>query len=61
VQTCTVHLVRAATWFIPYKDRKKVAATLKPVYTGPTVEAADAELLAFAESAPGRAANARPR
>jgi len=54
VQTCTVHLIRAAMRFISYTDRKKVAAALRPVYTAPTVEAAEAELLAFAESALGR-------
>ena len=54
VQTCTVHLIRAAMRFISYTDRKRVAAALRPVYTAPTVEAAEAELLAFAESALGR-------
>ena len=54
VQTCVVHLIRAAMRFVSYGDRKKVAAALKPVYTAPTVEAADAELLAFNESALGR-------
>jgi putative transposase len=54
VQTCTVHLIRAAMRFISYQDRKKVAAALKPIYTAATVEAADAELLAFAESPLGR-------
>jgi putative transposase len=54
VQTCVVHLIRAAMRFVSYTDRKKVAAALKPVYTAPTVEAADAELLAFTESALGR-------
>ena len=54
VQTCVVHLIRAAMRFVSYADRKKVAAALKPVYTAPTVEAADAELLAFTESALGR-------
>jgi putative transposase len=54
VQTCVVHLIRAAMRFVSYADRKKVAAALRPVYTAPTVEAADAELLAFAESALGR-------
>jgi putative transposase len=54
VQTCVVHLIRAAMRFISYHDRKKVAVALKPVYTAPTVEAAEAELLAFAESALGR-------
>jgi putative transposase len=54
VQTCTVHLIRAAMRFISYTDRKKVAAALRPIYTAPTVEAAEAELLAFAESPLGR-------
>jgi putative transposase len=54
VQTCTVHLIRAAMRFVSYGDRKRVAAALRPIYTAPTIEAADAELMAFAESALGR-------
>ncbi len=54
VQTCTVHLIRAAMRFVSYTDRKKVAAALRPVYTAPTVEAAETELLAFADSDLGR-------
>jgi len=54
VQTCTVHLIRAAMRFVAYGDRKKVAAALKPIYTAPTVEAAETELLAFADSPMGR-------
>lgn len=54
MQTCTVHLIRAAMRFISYTDRKKVAAALKPIYTAATVEAAEAELLGFAESPLGR-------
>jgi putative transposase len=50
VQTCTVHLIRAAMRFVSYADRKKVAAALKPIYTAPTAEAAETELAAFAES-----------
>jgi transposase-like protein len=33
VQTCVVHLIRAAMRFVNYKDRKSVAAALKPIYT----------------------------
>jgi|SRR5215467_5664382 len=51
---CTVHLIRAAMRFISYNDRKKVAAALRPIYTAATVEAAEAEPGAFAESALGR-------
>ena len=54
VQTCVVHLIRAAMRFISYTDRKKVAAALRPIYTAPTAEAAETELLAFAESPLGR-------
>ena len=54
VQTCTVHLIRAAMRFVPYQDRKRVAAALRPIYTAPTVEAAETELLAFAESDLGK-------
>jgi putative transposase len=54
VQTCTVHLIRAAMRFVSYQDRKRVAAALKPIYTAPTVDAAESELLAFAESDIGR-------
>jgi putative transposase len=54
VQTCVVHLIRAAMRFVSYADRKKVAAALKPIYTAPTVDAAETELLAFADSSLGK-------
>ena len=54
MQTCVVHLIRAAMRFVSYNDRKTVAAALRPIYTAPTVEAAESELLAFADSALGR-------
>jgi putative transposase len=54
VQTCTVHLIRAAMRFVSYADRKRVAAALRPIYTAPTVEAAETELAAFADSDLGR-------
>ena len=54
VQTCTVHLIRASMRFVAYGDRRKVAAALKPIYTAPTAESAETELLAFADSALGR-------
>lgn len=54
VQTCTVHLLRAAMRFVSYADRKKVATALRPIYTAPTDEAARAELDAFADSPLGR-------
>jgi putative transposase len=54
VQTCTVHLIRAAMRFVSYADRKKVAAALRPIYTAPTCESAEFELLAFADSSLGK-------
>ena len=44
VQTCVVHLIRASMRFVSYKDRRKVAAALKHIYTAPTVEAAEQAL-----------------
>lgn len=54
VQTCTVHLIRASMRFVSYTDRKRVAASLRPVYTAPTVEAAETALLEFAASDLGK-------
>jgi putative transposase len=50
VQTCTVHLIRAAMRFVSHDDRHKVAAALRPVYTAPTEQAARAALNDFAAS-----------
>jgi transposase-like protein len=50
VQTCVVHLIRASMRFVSYKDRKGVAAALKPIYTAPTAEAAAKALDAFEAS-----------
>ncbi|WP_438264954.1 IS256 family transposase [Blastococcus mobilis] len=54
VQTCIVHLVRASLRWVNYKDRKKVAALLRTVYSAPTEAAARAELDALADSEFGR-------
>lgn len=54
VQTCVVHLIRAATWLVSYKDRRAMAAALKEIYTAPTVEATETALLAFADSPLGK-------
>jgi putative transposase len=40
VQTCTVHLIRASLRFCSWKDRKQIAAALRPIYTAPSLEAA---------------------
>jgi putative transposase len=49
VQTCLVHLVRASLRYVPYKDRRAVAADLKKIYTATDVDAAADELQRFAE------------
>ncbi|WP_059416311.1 IS256 family transposase, partial [Cupriavidus basilensis] len=47
LQTCIVHLIRGSLDYASWKDRRAVAAALKPVYTAPTVEASLAELTTF--------------
>src|SRR3954471_5574882 len=54
VQTCVVHLIRAATRFVAYQHRKPVAAALKPIYQAADVEAARVELEAFKASELGQ-------
>jgi putative transposase len=48
VQTCVVHLIRAAMRFVSWKDRKAVAAALRPIYEAANDQAAQAALEAFA-------------
>ncbi|HYN52348.1 MAG TPA: IS256 family transposase [Thermoleophilaceae bacterium] len=50
VQTCIVHQIRSSMRYVTYKDRKRVAADLKPVYRAPNAEAAAEALEAFAQS-----------
>jgi putative transposase len=47
VQTCIVHLIRASLRYVNYRDKKKVAAALKPIYTAPNADAALDELERF--------------
>jgi putative transposase len=54
VQTCTVHLIRASLRYVGYGERKKLAAALRPIYTAPNAEAAEAALLELADSDLGR-------
>ena len=55
VQTCVVHLIRAAMRFVSYKDRKAVAAALKPIYTAANADGALIELGAFEGTPLGKA------
>ena len=50
VQTCLVHQVRSSLRFVPYRDKKKVAADLKKIYTAVDRDHAESELEAFAET-----------
>ena len=44
LQTCIVHLIRGSLDFASWKDRKALAAALRPIYCAPNAEAALAEL-----------------
>ena len=46
VQTCVVHLLRTSLRYVAYDQKKKLATALRPIYTAPSVAAAEA---AFAE------------
>jgi putative transposase len=48
VQTCIVHLIRNSLDYASWKDRKAVAAAIKPIYTAATEAAAKAALDDFA-------------
>ena len=47
LQTCIVHLIRNSLDYASWKDRKALAAAIKPIYTAASAEAALAELDAF--------------
>ena len=53
VQTCVVHLIRDSMRYATWKDRKVIAAGLRPIYTAATAQAAEQALEAFAVSAVG--------
>lgn len=54
LQTCIVHLIRNSLDYASWKDRKLLAAAIKPIYTAPSAEAAQAELDAFEQGAWGQ-------
>ena len=47
VQLCIVHLVRASLNYVNWKERKQVAADLKPIYRAATVLEAEMNLESF--------------
>ena len=54
LQTCIVHLIRNSLDYASWKDRKALAAALRPIYAAASAEAALAALDAFADSEWGR-------
>ncbi|WP_224051906.1 IS256 family transposase, partial [Burkholderia cepacia] len=48
LQTCIVHLIRNSLDYASWKDRRGLAAVIRPIYCAPSAEAAQAELDAFA-------------
>ena len=47
MQTCIVHQIRNSMRYVAYKDRKRVAAELRPVYAAANADAAADALEAF--------------
>jgi putative transposase len=54
VQTCIVHLIRNSLDYASWKDRKAVAAALKPIYAAASATAAQEALEAFEAGPWGR-------
>ena len=54
VQTCIVHLLRNSLAFTSWKDRKPLAAALRPIYTAVSADAARDALTTFAAGAWGQ-------
>jgi transposase-like protein len=54
LQTCIVHLIRNSLDYASWKDRKALAAALRPIYAAASAEAAEAALDAFEEGEWGK-------
>jgi putative transposase len=54
LQTCIVHLIRNSLDYASWKDRKLLAAAIRPIYTAASAETAQAELNAFEQGPWGR-------
>jgi putative transposase len=50
VQTCVVHLLRSAMKYASYGACKVMARDMRPIYTAPTVQAAELAMEAFAHA-----------
>ena len=49
VQTCIVHMIRTSLSYVNWKQRKPVAADLRPIYQAATAQEAGEQLDAFAQ------------
>src|SRR4051794_16737454 len=47
VQTCIVHQIRSSLHYVNYRDRKRVAAALRPIYSAANADQALVELEHF--------------
>lgn len=54
VQLCIVHMIRYSLKFVPWKDRKEVAADLKSIYAAANAESAEQALDAFGRKWDGK-------
>jgi putative transposase len=54
LQTCIVHLIRNSLDYASYRDRKALAAAVRPIYTAASAEAAEAALQGFESGEWGR-------
>jgi transposase-like protein len=50
VQLCVVHHIRNVTKFVSWKDRKPLCAAMRPIYSAPTMDAAELALDQFDQS-----------
>lgn len=61
VQRCIVHMVRSSTRFVSDKDRKKVCADLRKVYTAANRQQAETALEAFGQTWDKKYKEVRPK
>jgi len=54
VQVCIVHLIRNSLRHVPWKESRKVASDLKPIYQAASLEEAEAALDSFAQNWDGK-------
>src|SRR5437868_1606743 len=60
VQSCIVHLIRNSLKFVNWQDRKNVVPDLRAIYSAPTADAAQQELMRFGEKWDKQYSSIRP-